>query len=124
MQLSAIQTELTKIDISKAMENAVQEGVFYVDAIACICGYSIGAMGTDIEVPALFATIEEAIESNREISEQYIMDIKDGERETGDEWEGAVMMCRWDGFSEEMELCDLSGDVVHKEDWKSLSGVA
>jgi hypothetical protein len=124
MQLSAIQTELTKIDISKAMENAVRVGVFYVDAIECISGYSIGAMGTHIEVPALFATLEEAIESNREISEQYLKDINDGERETGDEWEGAVMICRWDGVSEEMELCDQSGDVVHKEDWKSLSGIA
>lgn len=124
MSFSNIQRELTKIDNSKEMTQAVELGVFYVDAIECFCGYSIGALTGDIKVPALFPTLEEAVSYNREMSELYQMDIEAGERESDDKWEGEVMLCRWDFISDEMELCELSGNIVHREDWKSLSGIA
>lgn len=120
---SEIQKELINLDSSKEMVKAVKTGVFYVDAIKCICGYSIGALAGDIDVPALFPTLEEAESSNRDISELYALDIEVGEREQDDGWEGEVMMCKWDGVSDVMELCELSGDVVHREDWKDLSGI-
>lgn len=117
--MNKIFEQLLAIDNSPEMQQAISTGIFYVEAISTMCGYSIGAM--DADLPAVYATKELAEKDNQEMIENHLQQIEDGERDKSDEWEGEVMKCRWDG-SENMSLyCE--GHFIATDSWKSLAGL-
>lgn len=105
----------------EAMVKACEANVFWVVAIPCMNNtYSIGT--ADEEMPNLLATKEEAEAENQEMIDMYAEQIKEGERDADDEWEGEVLEARWNGEASEIELY-LDGSHIHSEDWKQMAGL-
>ena len=119
------QQALLNIDNSEAMQKAVASGVFYAEVTPCISGYALGSSADDNDepVPFIHPTLSEANTEHQEVVDEYNIQIKNGERDQDDAWEGVVMKVLWDG-GDDISLVDIESDsVVHIESWKSLSGI-
>ena len=112
-------------DVIKACET----GTFYVEAIACLNGeYSLGCTelldGT--EMPILYPTREEAFKEIQEEIDRYAEEVKVGERDEDDEYEGELLVAKWDGESKMVSLytetCESS--PVHEGTWRSMAGLS
>ena len=64
-------------------------------------------------MPALYATLSEAQEELDDTIRDYKADIKSGERDADDEYEGELLAVRWDG-----------GDTLQFLDPTSLSEIS
>ena len=111
---------LEQADDKDAMLKAINAKKFWVEAIPCICGYSIGTFGG--ELPALYATKAEVEAEHQDMIETYQQQIADGERNPDDEWEGEVLEAHWDGESELMVLA-IDGDPINTESWRLMAGL-
>lgn len=99
---------------------ACRRGEFWVVAIPRLMGgYSIGTI--DEGLPCLFPTEAEAIADNALSIQDYTDEIAEGDRDADDEWEGRVLMCRWDGECPNMTLYD-QGEPVAVGNWKTMAG--
>lgn len=109
---------------TESWKSACERGVFFVVATPVMCGrYSVGCMESSVgELPDLYATKEDAEAENNEVAEDYLQDIKDGERDEEDEWDGEVLEARWNGEDDLMHLY-LDGDLIHSGDWKLMAGL-
>lgn len=102
------------------MRSAIDSGRFYVVAIPCLSGYSIGCI--DDNAPALFASLDEANKENQDMIDEINDQIKDGERDEGDEWEGVVLSAVWDCKSDSIELYE-GDELVSDGCWREMSGL-
>jgi hypothetical protein len=73
-------------------------------------------------LPALYATKAEALLENNEMIGEYQDQIKGGERDIDDEWDGLVLEAKWGFKSENIELFD-GGHLINRENWGSLCGL-
>lgn len=86
-----------------AMETAIESGIFYVEVVHTMFGqYSTGTTTVMVNeqavaIPAIYASDEEVLVEIREEQSRYADEIEEGERDEGDEYEGELMMVKWDG---------------------------
>ena len=121
MTFNKIQLKLIESsDSPELMKEAIKEGEYYVVATPCNSGYAIGSF--DDEIPALMATKEEATKENQDMVEAYLEQIKNNDRDKEDEWEGEVLLAKWDCVTENIDLFS-DGRHIHTESWKGLSGL-
>ena len=113
-------TLLNSANKKEDMAKAIEKGSFYVVALPCLSGYSIGCM--DDDVPALFGTKSEAEAENNDMCELYETQIKNAERDPDDSWEGDVFEARWDCVSQNMAFY-VDDSFLYQGDWKDLSGL-
>jgi hypothetical protein len=83
---------LFDIDSSAEMRSAIITNTFFVEAIQCGSGYSIGMIDT---MPGLYATAGEVETEIAEEQARYAAEIEAGERDDDDEWEGFLMMAKF-----------------------------
>lgn len=114
-----------KID---AMKEAIENELFHVEVIQTFVGqFAMGCAtypvnGEDLEMPCVYASAKEVEDVIAEGQEQYADQIKSGDRDADDEYEGEHMLMRWDGGS---HVTFLSADGEHElgsGDWRWHSG--
>jgi hypothetical protein len=121
----------TSVNVSEITQ-ACKNNVFYVVAVPCISDTrSIGALDDDL--PCLMATMQDALDENKDMIDSYREQIEEGERESDDEWEGEVFIARVvaDENDENIllgELYSLKSDVkvdepIHRESIWSMAGL-
>jgi hypothetical protein len=109
----------------KDMRQALESGVFYADVIANLCGQlNMGASsvvidGKNVDVPNLYATRKEAEEAIQEEIEEC--ELRDDEE---DEYEGQLMMVKWDGGDIISFFTPCGNHEMRKGDWRYHAGVA
>ena len=110
---------------SEEWKAACESGKFYTVATPLFGGgYAIGSTGEDNKepLPDLYPTLEAANEENQEMIDIYLDDIKNGEREEGDEWDGEVLEVYWDGSTPMIEL-GMDDSPHFKGDWREMAGI-
>jgi hypothetical protein len=79
---------LNAIDNSDEMQQAIVNNMFYVEMVETLFGGpNIGMID---DMPALYATQEQAEEDIAGMQRSYQKDIDAGERDEDDEWEGVL----------------------------------
>ncbi|USD35456.1 MULTISPECIES: hypothetical protein [Vibrio] len=105
-------------------EEACSAGKFFTVATRLLGGgYAIGSTGEDHKpLPDLYPTLADANRENQELINSYLDDIRNGDREEGDEWDGEVLELNWSGSTQVVELA-IDGDVLHEGDWREMAGI-
>lgn len=112
--------KLALVDDSTEMTQAINAKTFYVVATPLVSGYSIGSM--DSNLPAVYATLDEAIAENKDMTDSYASDIERGDRDEDDYWDGEVVMAHWDG-GDNMTLATLCGEhLITTRAWREMAG--
>jgi len=109
---------------------ACEKGVFYVVAISELGGgQSIGSTedSQGNPMPLIFCTRAEAQEDLDADNQRYLDDIEENERDEDDQFEGEILLAKWDGQSESMSLYieELGLDIppLYVGNWKHMAGL-
>jgi hypothetical protein len=79
---------LIAIDNSDAMQQALVNNMFYAEMVETLFGGP--SVGMIDDMPALYATQQQAEEEIADMQRSYQKDIDLGERDEDDEWEGVL----------------------------------
>ena len=98
----------------EALENmsvAIESNTFYAVGIDTMCGgISLGLIETtELDIPCLFATLDEAKESIDDEIERYLEEVQEGSREEEDTVEGALHIVRWSDDGKTLNIYDEKG---------------
>ena len=93
----------------------------WAELIPVICGnYSIGLTYDDngLETPCLYDTKEEVLAEIEDMNRCYQEQIKEGERDEGDEWEGEPHRV-WFSDNQQLFVVDDNDEPIEEIDWKA-----
>jgi hypothetical protein len=107
-------------DYQSHMKEAILNNSFWVVAIPCMSGYSIGSFDNDI--PALYASKFEVDQENKEMSEEYLQQITEGNRDEDDLWEGHSMEVKFSTVKDRHLDFYSDGHYLHTESVDSTCG--
>lgn len=108
------------------MKAAIDSNTFYAIGIDTLCGgITLGVMDNEennVILPCLFATESEAQNEIDEEVERFESEIKRGERDADDEFEGVLHLVRWSESGEDLYIYDSTGN--HFLESKSTTAAA
>lgn len=112
-----------------AMKAAVESGEFFVEVIQTQVGqFSMGSTSViigeeEIDIPCVYATDVEVMKDIREQQSRYADEIEDGERDDDDEYEGELMVAKWDGGNMMSFHSPDTKVLLGEGEWKWHAGI-
>jgi hypothetical protein len=131
--LKALQEEMlvaaTGQDAIDAIKKATESGVFYAEVVQTQAGqFSMGSSavtvdGEEVDVPCVYATEDEVMACIQEEQDRYAEEIESGDRDDDDEYEGELMLVKWDGGDNMSFHCPHTQAECESGDWKWHAGI-
>tara|TARA_R110001583_G_scaffold174017_5_gene328251 strand:+ start:619 stop:1023 length:405 start_codon:yes stop_codon:yes gene_type:complete len=112
-----------------AMESALTSGTFFVEVICTMSGqYAMGSTSVtvgnkEIDIPAIYTSKCEVLNCILEERDRYAEEIEEGERDEDDEYEGQLMIAKWDGGKNISFHCPDTGIKYEEGDWRWHAGI-